>query len=161
MCLAGGVKQRGFTLTELVVVIVIAGILSAIAIPRITDTSDIDQAGAVDELRAALQYARKIAVYSRRYVCVSVAGNVLSLTRDPRTPEGGAAPTPSCSSALDMPFSQNGCAKNTVCLPSSVTVSMAPGNFYFLPGSGAASASAVLTVSGKTLTVDAATGIAQ
>lgn len=151
--------QRGFTLTELVVVIVIAGILGAVAVPRLLDSSDIDQAGAVSELKSALQFARKASIYSRRHVCVSVAGNQLLLTRDPAQPE--SVTIPDCSQALDLPVSRAGCPQNAVCPPAGVTVSMLPGSFIFSAGRGAASAAAVVTIAGVPVKVDAETGIAQ
>ena len=151
--------QRGFTLTELVVVIVIAGILGAVAVPRLLDSSDIDQAGAVSEVKAALQYARKTSIYSRRHVCVSVAGNQLSITRDPALPE--SVTTPNCSQTLDLPVSRADCAKNAVCPPAGVSIGMAPASFIFSAGRGAASVAAIVTIAGVPVTVDATTGIAQ
>ena len=140
----------------------IAGILAAVAMPRVLDTADVDQAGAVDEVRAALQHARKMAVYSRRYVCVTVSGNQLTLMRNPSAPENVSA---QCDASavlpLDLPAPKDTSAKNAIILPSTVTLSMTPGSFYFFPGTGSASTAAVLNVSGRTLTLNTTTGIVQ
>lgn len=156
-----GIAERsdGFTLTELVVVIMIAGILASVVVPRVLDSSDIDLAGAADDVRAALQFARKSAIVSRRYVCVSVSGSVLTLTRDPRPPE--TVITPSCSQALDLPVNRVGCARNAVCPTSGGALSMTPSTLVFSSGKGSASTAASLSLGGFSLSIDAPTGFVQ
>ncbi len=58
--------QKGFTLVELVMVIILLGIVSATAIPRFFSQSTYDARFFYDELKASLQYAQK---YSRATGC--------------------------------------------------------------------------------------------
>ena len=68
--------QNGFTLMELILVIVLLGILAAMAIPRFADTSVFLQRGYFDELLQATRYAQKLAVSSHCQTRIDiVAGN--------------------------------------------------------------------------------------
>jgi MSHA pilin protein MshC len=72
-------RARGFSLTELVVVIIIAGILAAATIARYSNVS-LDTRGFTDQTLAMLRYAQKTAISQRRTVCVSIAANAVSLS---------------------------------------------------------------------------------
>lgn len=70
-------RQSGFTLTELVVAIMIVGVLAAVAIPRFTGTDTFKSRGFYDEAQAVVRFAQKTAIAWRRdvFVCVS-AGSI-------------------------------------------------------------------------------------
>ena len=72
-------RAAGFTLTELVVVMVIAGILSVFAISRI-NTQSFDTEGYANQVAAAVRYAQRIAISQRRSVTVTVSAGAIALS---------------------------------------------------------------------------------
>ncbi|NBB91644.1 MAG: prepilin-type N-terminal cleavage/methylation domain-containing protein [Gammaproteobacteria bacterium] len=63
--------QRGFTLTELVIVLVLVGILAAFVVPRI-DIEGFERQAFASELTNALRYAQKSAIASGCHVRATV-----------------------------------------------------------------------------------------
>jgi MSHA pilin protein MshC len=58
------VRNRGFTLVELVVILVLAGTLAAVALPRFFDATAFHSRGFFDEVVNAARYGQKLAVAS-------------------------------------------------------------------------------------------------
>ncbi|MFW6414859.1 MAG: pilus assembly FimT family protein [Thermodesulfobacteriota bacterium] len=56
------IHTHGFTLVELVMVIVLLGILSFYAVPRFVDVLDFERSGFYQELASATRYANRLAV---------------------------------------------------------------------------------------------------
>lgn len=140
--------SNGFTLTELVVVIVIATILSAFAISRI-NVASFDTEGFANRAAAMVRYAQRIAISQRRTVWVVISGNTLSLCYTTAACGGGAVQEPPGTNA----FSYSA--------PSGVT--LAGANFSF-DALGRPSAGGTITVTGdvaRTITVAAETGYVQ
>ena len=71
---------RGFTLIELIMVIVIMGVLAVFAAPRMFNTGDFYAQGFHDETLGLLRYAQKTAVAQRRTVCVTFTSTTAKLT---------------------------------------------------------------------------------
>lgn len=72
--------QRGFTLAELIIVLVLISILAAVAVPRMFDMEQFSARGTRDFVGASLRYAQKSAIAMRRNVCVSVAATQVTIT---------------------------------------------------------------------------------
>ena len=159
---SGLARMKGFTLVELITTMILIGVLSVVAIPRIGAFSDSRGPVHAAELRANLAYARMTAVAARRYVCVAVSSDSLvTFTMDPADPDAVSAPTCSTSNPVPLP---GGDQTGVLRPPDNVTVALSlsnsaptPGSFYFSPA-GVSSSNASLTAGGVTITVNAITG---
>lgn len=86
---------RGFTMVELVMVMVLIGVLAAIGVPRLVGDNSFAAATFGDEVASALRTAQKTAVARRRLVCATLGASsvTLRLADEPRAAE--------CRIALD------------------------------------------------------------
>jgi len=71
-------NQRGFTLTELITVIVIVGILSVAALPRFFTVSDFEDRGSADQVKSLLRFAQKTAIAQHHNISVAISGGAAS-----------------------------------------------------------------------------------
>lgn len=85
--------QRGFTLVELVTVMIVISILAVVALPNFSLLGGYDEVGYRDQVKATLEFARKAAVAQRRYSCVTRSGNTLAVSIDTTSPESRGTAT--------------------------------------------------------------------
>lgn len=142
-----GGKGAGFTTIELVTVIILIGILAAVLIPRFTGRITFDTRGYADHVRGALQYARNTAVAQRRYVCVTVGGGAVSLSKSASYPLA----TVSCPTALLDPTSGS---TFSIAAPSGVSVNASASPVIFdARGQNVDSTGIPVTASDVTVTI--------
>ena len=150
-----GFRQRGYTLVELVLVIVILGILGTVAGPKFFGRSDFDDRAWYDELASAMRYGQKVATASGCPVQVTITGTSYALTQ--QTSASGH-----CNSA-------DGSYPKPVLLPSGDAIagsapsgaSVSPATSFIFDAQGRTSLGADQTfvVGSRTMTVRAGSGL--
>ena len=143
-------KAAGFTFVELVTIIVILGILAAVAIPRMTGANEFRAVEFHDRTVAALRFAQKSAASHRRMVCVAFTASTLTLTID--HDRSGACD----GQALNLPGSNANVLNSAD--PTNAVFNPVPAAFNFQPN-GTANANQVLNIAGQpAIVVTGATG---
>lgn len=145
---------RGFTLVELIVVIIIVGILGAIALPRFFDDRTFVERGYYEELVAAIRFAQKTAVASGCPVRMTVAAG--GYTAGQQTASAGRCDPGDASYAVPVTLADGQALAGTA--PSGVTAAP-PLTFTFdTLGRTDLGADTTITVGPFNMTVQAASG---
>ena len=143
--------MRGFTMVELVVVLVVTGVMAAFAMPKLITAVSMRDAGWHDQVISAMRYAQKAAVGHRRVVCATV--NATSVTLAIAT----VNPAVSCDGTL---ASSDGTGTAATTTNSSAATAVSPaGVIYFQPDGRATSDLAGTTSSTRTVSMSGATDI--
>lgn len=146
-------RQTGFTLMELLIIVVLLGILTVAVFSKF-DTTSFRTAGFDQEVRAAIRFAQKLAIMSGCEVQVNIsgAGYALSIRDDAAGTLPCAGATGGFGTGLNNPATGGAYAGAP---PSGVTV----GNLAFTyDGQGRPSLGGTVAVGARTITVEAVTG---
>lgn len=142
-------STEGFTVVELLAVLILVGVLAAVALPRLTAVEGLRSDNWREQTVAGLRLAQASAVGHRRLVCASFAAGRLQLQI------ASANPASSCDSPLRGP---DGSADFGDTAPASGGVTVSPaGSIYFQPAGRASLDGAGSQVDGRSVS---ATGVA-
>jgi prepilin-type N-terminal cleavage/methylation domain-containing protein len=140
--------QRGFTMLELVVVIVILGAMSIYVAPRLNLGLDIRNDAWLDQVTSAVRFARDTAVSHRRLVCMTVGASSVSLRI------ASTNPASSCDTDLAGP---DGTAAFISDIGGSGSLTISPVNgglVYFQPNGKITTNGAGTTLTNRTIYMD-------
>ncbi|MBC9252518.1 prepilin-type N-terminal cleavage/methylation domain-containing protein [Pseudomonas alcaligenes] len=144
--------MRGFTLVELVMVIVIIGILAVVVGPRFFDRKVFDERLFYEESLAAVRYGQKLAVSSGCLIQVSLSAAGYSVLQAANCTSGAynvSVPGPDGQSLAGA-------------VPSGVSVTADPTAFpVVFDSQGQPSAAASATIGTFSISVTATTGMVQ
>jgi MSHA pilin protein MshC len=163
-------RPFGFTLVELVVVMILLGIVGGFAAQRFTDRGGFDSRAYSDQVKSVLRYAQKTAIAQRRIITVSLASGRIAACY-------GAFPCPPAS-LVQAPGGANSSSSNTraacqianvfrprwLCEGAPAALAVAPIADFTFDATGAPSFAAtqqiVITGDGvaTTITIEGATG---
>ena len=139
--------SRGFTLPELVAVMMLAGILSVSVLPKLQGALSFRDDAWRDQVVAALHYAHKSAISHRRLVCATVDTGTVTLTI------ASANPATTCSAALPGIDGQSAFADSKGAAPASISPA---GALYFQPtgrvttdGAGSSAVARTISIAGQ------------
>ena len=137
-------RLRGFSLPELIAVLVLIGIVAAVATPRLQGALSFRDDGWRDQIVAALHYAQSVAISHRRLVCAAIAGDAVTLTI------ASTNPATSCSAALPGVDGQALAAASQGGAVASVSPA---GLLYFQPSGRVSSDAAGTSAPARTISI--------
>jgi MSHA pilin protein MshC len=144
-------RPSGFSLIELVITLVIAAIITAMAIPYFADQGTTKAAWFHEQVKAGVRFAQRQAIAQRRCVFVTVTANQLDLFY------GDATCAVTGTQVLEP---ATGAVYRVVAPTPGMITPPAPATFSF-NGLGQPSGAVAFTTGGGTLTVQAETGYVQ
>lgn len=140
-------RQRGFTMVELIAVLVLVGVLAVVGMPRLDAALALRGSAWRDQVLAATLQARSLATGHRRLVCLTVA------TGEVRLAIAGSNPATSCNAALTGPDGDARWAVDSQRLAVSVspagTLYVQPDGRFTSDGAGTTAVNARIAIAGE------------
>jgi MSHA pilin protein MshC len=127
----------GFSLVELVTIMVVLGILAAFAIPRFVDRTGFESRGVYDQAQGIVRYAQKIAIAQRQSPPKQPIFVVITASQIRVCYDAG------CAAAVTGP----GTGAVLLDTPPGGAITLSPATTFTYSGSGAPSIAAQLAIS--------------
>lgn len=141
-------RQPGFTLIELIIILLLVGILAVAVLPRFANLNAFDARSFHDAVVSTLRYAQKSAIAQRRTVCVAFGSYALTLTT--ASSHGSAA----CDTPLNLPGRDD-----NVLDGGDATFTATPADFSFnAAGQPSTGQQFQVAETSETITIEAGTG---
>lgn len=148
-------RNGGYTIVELVLVIVILAIIGTIAGPRFFDNAAFEERAYYDEIVSALRYGQKVAVASGCRVQVDIAAATYSLSQ--QSPLAGHCDAADSSFPLPVRLPTGEIMSGAA--PAGITATPAITLIYTPLGQTNLGGNQSLSVGGRVLTIQADSGL--
>lgn len=153
--MGAGRRHRGYTIVEVLLVIVILGVLGTVAGPRFFDNDVFDERAYYDELVSALRYAHRTAIASGCPVRVDVGVSSYALAQ--QAVSAGHCDAADASFPVPVRLPTGELMSGTA--PTGITTAPTTTLVYNALGQTSLGANQVLAVGGRTLTIQAESGL--
>jgi MSHA pilin protein MshC len=150
-------NERGFTLIELIAVIIILGILTAVIGPRFFSNTTFSARGYADELASAIRYTQATAINSGCASSLNITAT--AYVAQQRALSASALPPCATSGAWSVPVLRADGSAVSGTRPTGVTVAHATRITFDPQGRVTGAAPPVLLVSGFSITIDPQSGL--
>lgn len=138
-------------MVELIIVMILAGILAAYAVPKFGAMTSMSNDAWRDQVQAALRYAQKAAVSHRRLVCADLGDSTVTLQI------ASVRGATSCDTPLSGPGDSGTFGRSTS--PTAKTTVTPSGMIFFQPDGRATSNGNGSTTSGRSIAITGAQGL--